>query len=73
MWSGFGNQSSKTVVLVVALPPPLLPELGEEDEEPHAATADITAAAPMISAPRLRPLRTAVMEVTVSLLVPMGR
>jgi hypothetical protein len=45
----------------------------EEDDEPHATAADITAAAPMISAPRLRPLRTAVMEVTVSLLVPMGK
>jgi hypothetical protein len=55
--------------------PPLLLELDapDDDEELHAATADITAAAPMISAPRLRPLRTAVMEVTVSLLVPMGR
>jgi hypothetical protein len=40
----------------MAFPPlPLLvPELGGEDEGPHA-TADITVAAPMISAPRLRP------------------
>ncbi|HEX9359424.1 MAG TPA: hypothetical protein VF933_37130 [Streptosporangiaceae bacterium] len=60
-------------MLVMAVPLLLLPELGDEDDEPHATTADITAAAPMISAPRLRPLRTAVMEVTVSLLVPMGR
>ena len=60
----------------MALPPLplLLPEdEPDDDEDPHATTADITAAAPMISAPRLRPLRTAVMEVTVSLLVPMGR
>jgi hypothetical protein len=61
----------------VALPPlPLLLPAEDEpddDEDPHATTADITAAAPTISAPRLRPLLTAVMEVTVSLLVPMGR
>jgi len=77
MWSGFGNQSSSTVVLVMAwLPLELELELepdGEEDDEPHATAADNTAAAPRISAPRLRPLRTAVMELTVSPLVPMGR
>jgi hypothetical protein len=52
----------------------LEPELEpDEDEDPHATATDITAAAPRISAPRLRPFRTAVMEVTVSPLVPMGR
>jgi hypothetical protein len=50
----------------------LEPEPDEEDE-PHATAADITAAAPMISAPRLRPVRRAVLGVTVSPLVPMGR
>jgi len=55
--------------------PPLLLELepDEGDDEPHATAADITAAAPMISAPRLRPVRPAVLGVTVSPLVPMGR
>jgi hypothetical protein len=48
-------------------------EPDEEDDDPHATAADITAAAPRISAPRLRPFRTAVMELTVSPLVPMGR
>jgi hypothetical protein len=48
-------------------------EPGEEDDDPHATAADITAAAPRISAPRLRPFRTAIMELTVSPLVPMGR
>src|ERR1700733_1702913 len=75
MWSGFGNQSSSTVVLVMAWAPlELEPELApDEEDEPHATAADNTAAAPRISAPRLRPLRTAVMELTVSPLVPMGR
>src|SRR5580693_425859 len=75
MWSGFGNQSSSTVVLVIAwalLELELEPD-DDEDDEPHATAADNTAAAPRISAPRLRPLRTAVMELTVSPLVPMGR
>jgi hypothetical protein len=64
------------VVLVIAealleLEPELEPD--DEADDPHATAADITAAAPRISAPRLRPFRTAVMEVTVSPLVPMGR
>ena len=73
MWSGLGNQSSRTVVLVMAVPPLLLAEEPDEDDEPHATTADIRAAAPRTSAPRLRPARLAVMDVTVSLLVPKGR
>jgi hypothetical protein len=63
-------------VLVMALVPLLLLlelEVVEEDDEPHATAADMRAAAPMTSAPRLGLIRTAVLGVTVSPLVPMGR